>query len=170
MSILFEDFKKASDSVEHSAVLQDLSNQGVDPAFSVKLENENVVFIDSSVYLGQAIQMGSDLGSELGWIAFAKFRDTLTDRKMPLPVKAELFNAPILPSLLYRCETWNTALAGERKLAVTLRTMGRHMVSISSLQHVSSKDLRSRSSVKNIVEVTYARKHWSGSLGKDERQ
>ncbi|VDM26453.1 unnamed protein product [Toxocara canis] len=93
------------------------------------------------------------------WIAFAKLSDILIGRKTPPPVKAALFNSTILLVLLYGCETWNTTLAEERKLAVTQRALERRTVGIRRLQHIPNEDLRSRYGVKDFFEMMYAKKH-----------
>ncbi|VDM41202.1 unnamed protein product [Toxocara canis] len=74
------------------------------------------------------------------WIAFTKLLDILTDRKPPPPVKAELFNCTTLLVMLYGCETWNTTLAEERKLAVTQRAMERPMEGINRLRHIPNEE------------------------------
>ncbi|VDM43446.1 unnamed protein product [Toxocara canis] len=109
--------------------------------------------------------MDNDLGEELsrrrkaGWIAFAKLSDILTNTKTLPSVKTRLFISIILLVLLYGCETWNTMLAGERKLGLTGRLMERRMVGIDRLQHMPDENLRSRSGVWDIVGLMCARKH-----------
>ncbi|KHN75854.1 Putative uncharacterized transposon-derived protein F52C9.6, partial [Toxocara canis] len=92
------------------------------------------------------------------WIAFTNFRDVFYDAKATLSVKAELFNSTVLPLLLDGCETWNTTLAEEIKLAKTQLAMERRMVDVSRQQHIRNEGLRSRSGVKYVVEKKYKRK------------
>ncbi|KHN87558.1 Putative uncharacterized transposon-derived protein F52C9.6, partial [Toxocara canis] len=84
-------------------------------------------------------------------------------------VKAELFNSTVLPVLLYGCETWNTTLAEENKLATTQRATERRMVGVSRLQHIANEDC---SGVKDFIEEICKRKQrWAGHVArmKDNR-
>ena len=148
------------------------------PQFSIKLDGKDIELVDQYPYLGQIVNMDNDLGRELSkrkrsaWTAFVKHKDIFYDKKVASSTKADLFNSAVLPVLLYGCETWNTTLAEERKLAVTQRAMERRIVGVSRLQHITNEELRSKSGVKDVVEEMFKRKsRWAGHVArmKDNR-
>ncbi|VDM49635.1 unnamed protein product [Toxocara canis] len=167
MSNEFNSNARAIELKIHSGKTQWMKNEYC-PGFDMKLEKENVELVHSYSIWGMRYK---DLGEKssrrrrAGCI-FTKLRDILTDRKALPHVKAELFNSTIL-YCLYGRETWNTTFAQERELAMTQRAMERRMEGISMLQHMPNEVLRSRSSVKEIVETVHARKHtWAGHVGR----
>ena len=148
------------------------------PESSIKLDGTGIELVDQYPYLGQIVNMDNKLGPELSkrkrsaWIAFMKQKDIFYDKKATSSTKADLFNSVVLPVLLYGCETWNTTLAEEGKLATTQRAMERRIVGVSRLQHIRNEELRSKSGVKDVVEEMYKRKAtWAGHVArmKDNR-
>ncbi|VDM44549.1 unnamed protein product [Toxocara canis] len=76
LCLLFVDFKKAFDSVEHNAVLQSLSDQGVDPLY-IRINEDSLSESLSSALEGASRKMEtaggfSVDGEELQMLLFAK--------------------------------------------------------------------------------------------------
>ena len=112
----------------HPGKTQWMKNSYVED-YSLHLEGSVIEEVSSYVYLGQAITMDNDLTAEIsrrrkaGWAAFNKYRDVLTDKRLDVQTRGQVFNTHVLPALVYGCETWNKTRAEEDRLAVTQRAM-----------------------------------------------
>ncbi|KAI5735667.1 hypothetical protein M8J77_021140 [Diaphorina citri] len=98
----------------HPHKTQWMKNKYCRTEYTIHLNNTVIEKVKSYKYLGQTITMNNDLPTEIrnrkraAWIGFNKIKDVLTDSKIDMPKRADLFNTYILPAMTYGGETWNT--------------------------------------------------------------
>ncbi|KAI5739732.1 hypothetical protein M8J77_022721 [Diaphorina citri] len=162
----------------HPHKTQWMKNKYCRTEYTIHLNNTVIEKVDSYKYLGQTITMNNDLTTEIrnrkraAWIGFNKIKDVLTDSKIDMPKRADLFNTYILSAMTYGGETWNTTKKEEESLRVTQRAIERRMCKISRMDHIKNTEIRERTKVKDVVEVIYGnKKRWAGHVArfKDNR-
>ncbi|XGW22350.1 hypothetical protein V3C99_004961 [Haemonchus contortus] len=141
--------------------------------YCLRMDDSVIEEVSSYVYLGQAVTMDNDLTVEIsrrrraGWVAFNKYRDVLTDKRIDAQVRARVFNTHVLPALVYGSETWNTILNEERRLASTQRAMERVMCGITLMHKIPAHEIRRRTGVKDVIENIYdSKKRWAGHVAR----
>ena len=138
---------------------------------SIIINDIEIEEVTEYIYLGQQIQSNNLSYGEwarrrkAAWIAFSQNKEVLTDEKLPMNIRANIFNASVLPAMLYACETWSTTKSEEEKLAVTQRAMERRMCGVSIRDRISNKELRQRSGLRDVVSGMYeAKRRWAGHI------
>ena len=132
------------------------------------LHDQPVEAVATFKYLGRLVSFIPDRQAELrsrigaAWSAFNKHRDFFISRRTPLDLKARLFNAVVLPTLLYGCETWTCTDTDWHLLQVAQRRMERRMVGTTLLHRRPNIWLRSRSGTKEVKTEAERRKlNWA---------
>ena len=140
---------------------------------SITVNETEIEEVTEYVYLGQQVQSNNVSSGEwtrrrqAAWIAFNKNRTVLTDTKLPMEIRANLFNTTVLPAMLYASETWSTTKSEEKKLAVTQRAMERRMCGVSIKDKISNKELRQRSGLRDVVDGIYlSKRRWAGHIAR----
>ena len=141
------------------------------PRGCITINDTEIEEVAEYVYLGQHIQANNKSCGEwarrrkAAWIAFNQNRTVLTDEKLPMNIRANIFNTTVLPAMLYAAETWSTTKSEEEKLAVTQRAMERRMCGVSIRDRISNKELRQRSGLRDVVNGMYeAKRRWAGHI------
>lgn len=86
------------------------------------------------IYLGISLSMPLDWDKEVsrrissGWAAYNSYREFMKTPSMPMYHKRKLFNACILPRLIYGSESWALSTNQKDRLRVTQRKMERSML------------------------------------------
>ncbi|KAK6057036.1 hypothetical protein COOONC_05452 [Cooperia oncophora] len=110
---------------------QTMRNQWCDDG-EVYLEGVAVENVKSYIYLGREINMQNDLQYEIdrrkraAWAAMARIREVTNEIQDPL-VRANLFDASVLPALCYATETWATNKGVDKSLRTVHRALERSL-------------------------------------------
>ena len=142
------------------------------PRARIKVGGEEIEEVDKYVYLGQEVNIENDLKGEVsrrrkaGWMKFVQEKEVLKS-KLDSEVRANIFNSTILPAMLYGSETWSLTKEEELKLEVTERAMERIMLGISLKDHITNEEIRRRSKVQDVVELSRINKlNWAGHVSR----
>lgn len=87
-----------------------------------------------TTYLGRSINLTDMDDTELqsrmakAWAKFGVFRSELTDRAIPMHLRARLFDAVITPTILYGNETWTMKRQRQLSLRAVQRRMMRRLI------------------------------------------
>jgi len=140
----------------------------------VTLGGDNITETSEYVYLGRRLTMLSDLNGEISrraraaWTAFNNIGDVLKKLKNPR-LRADLFNAAVLPALCYASETWAGTKAQYNRLRTVHRALERKLMGYTirrqRAEGVTSDDLRKRSQL--VDPICYAKKtkhRWAGHV------
>ncbi|KAK6040725.1 hypothetical protein COOONC_21768 [Cooperia oncophora] len=152
---------------------QTMRNQWCDDG-EVYLEGVAVENVKSYIYLGREINMQNDLQYEIdrrkraAWAAMARIREVTNEIQDPL-VRANLFDASVLPALCYATETWATNKGVDKSLRTVHRALERSLVKKTKLmqwqQRLSSNDIRRESRIRDpSFYVAAARHKWAGHV------
>ena len=136
---------------------------------NLSLRGEPVEFVATFKYLGcnLSFQANSELSRRIasGWGAFNKHQLFLTKRNVPMEMKRKVFQACIVPSLLYGCEVWKLKQKEKRKLRSTQRRMERAMLGITLLDRVKCQVIRERTKLPDILDLARERKfNWAKKI------
>ena len=140
----------------------------------LEIENRQLEEVEYYIYLGQQIsRRDSSKVNEikrritLGWQAFGKASQVFKNKKIPIILKRKVYNQCILPTVTYGAETWNLT----KKLSLKLRTMQRAheriMLDLTWRDRKTSKWIRQRTKVKDILEtISKLKWNWAGHIAK----
>ena len=115
------------------------------------------------VYLGHKLSATNDGSTAvkhriaLGWAAFSRNKQLLTSRRVPLHVKAGIYNTYILPVVTYglECVNWTTKLCS--KIETFQNHIMRCMTNHHLTDHIEIKELRRITSLKPIMAIIRSR-------------
>ncbi|MFH4973481.1 hypothetical protein AB6A40_000190 [Gnathostoma spinigerum] len=103
--------------------------------------------------------------------AFSSIKEVLEKLSKPGD-RALLFDSTVVPSMVYGSETWSLTKSEEHQLTVTERAMGRRMLKITKLNHVSNEAIRQQTRIVDVVlESIKSKLRWAGHVArtKDDR-
>ena len=115
------------------------------------------------VYLGHKLSATNDGSTAvkhriaLGWAAFSRNKQLLTSRRVPMHVKARIYNTYILPVVTYglECVNWTTKLCS--KIETFQNHIMRCMTNHHLTDHIEIKELRRITSLKPIMAIIRSR-------------
>ena len=81
-----------------------------------------------------------DLRVQAAWSNLIKLTGVLYDRKIPLRLKAKVYEAIIRPALTYGSECWAMKVTNKRKIAATEMRMLRGILGVSRREHMRNED------------------------------
>ena len=117
---------KAKELTNSAAV----SSQSLPESLKVDEGKHKVLdFSESTQYLGRKVCYKDPQESEFdnrvakAWGAFSRHKQELGDRRHRLKDRLKLFDAVVMSTLLYGCETWTLKVDQERRLGVLQRKM-----------------------------------------------
>ena len=105
----------------------------------------------STMYLGWALGMEATQDTELrnrinkGWAKFMMWKKELCCKRYSLQSRLKLFNAVIMPSILYACGTWTMSAYSEMQLRTTQRKMMRSILGSGRKRRQEAKPASSSS-------------------------
>ena len=79
--------------------------------------------------------------------------EVLERRELSKGMKLRVFNAMVVPMLLYGCKTWTILKRHESRLQVTEMRFLRRVEGMTKLDRVSNEDIRQRLKKEAVVEV-----------------
>ena len=141
----------------------------------IKLNGEELKNVDHFKYLGSVIDKDGtidrdvDLRVRAAWSSWRKLTGVLYDRKIPLRLKAKVYEAIIRPALTYGSECWAMKVTNKRKIATTEIRMLRGILGVSRREHMRNEDIRRILHVSPIDEVMRGgRLRWFGHVQRRE--
>ena len=149
---------------------QNICQQGENP-LPIKLNGEELKNVDYFKYLGSVIdKYGTidrdvDLRVQAAWSSWRKLTGVLYDRKIPLRLKANIYEAIIRPALTYGSECWAMKVTNKRKIATTEMRMLRGILGGSRRDHMRNEEIRRLLHLSPIDEVMPSgRLRWFGHV------
>ena len=112
------------------------------------LNGEELKNVDHFMYLGSVIDKDGtidkdvDLRVQAAWSSWRKLTGVLYDRKIPLRLKAKVYEAIIRPALTYGSECWAMKVTNKRKIATTEMRMLRGILGVSRREHMRNEDIQ----------------------------
>ena len=135
------------------------------------LNGEELKHVDHFKYLGSVIDKDGtidkdvDLCVQAAWSSWRKLTGVLYDRKIPLRLKAKVYEAIIRPALTYGCECWAMKVTNKRKIATTEMRMLRGILGVSRREHMRNEDILRILHITPIDEVMRGgRLRWFGHV------
>ena len=111
----------------------------------MKLNGEELNNVDHFKYLGSVIDKDGtidrdvDIRVRAAWSSWRKLTGVLYDRKIPLRLKAKVYEAIIRPALTYGSECWATKVTNKRNIATTEMRMLRGILGVSRRDHMRKR-------------------------------
>ena len=112
------------------------------------LNGEELKNVDHFKYLGSVIDKDGtidkyvDLRVQAALSSWRKLTGVLYDRKIPLRLKAKVYEGIIRPALTYGSECWAMKVTSKRKIATTEMRMLRGILGVSRREHMRNEDIR----------------------------
>ena len=133
------------------------------------LNGEELKNVDHFKYMGSVIDKDGtidtdvDLRVQAAWSSWRKLTGVLYDRKIPLRLKAKVYEAIIRPAMTYGSECWAMKVTIKRKVATTEMRMLRGILGVSRREHMRNEDIRRILNITHIDEVMRSgRLRWVG--------
>ncbi|XP_044171386.1 uncharacterized protein LOC114973897 [Acropora millepora] len=108
---------------------------------NIRVNGQKLAVTDKFVYLGSTLSRSVNIDEEVSYriarasAAFGRLRDTVWERRgLTKETKLKVYQAVVLPSLLYACETWTTYSRHIKQLNAF------HMRCLRSLLHIKWQD------------------------------
>ena len=127
--------------------------------------------VDHFKYLGSVIDRDGtidrdvDLRVRAAWSSWRTLTGVLYDRKIPLRLKAKVYEAIIRPALTYGSECWAMKVTNKRKIATTEMRMLRGILGGSKRDHMRNEDIRRILHITPIDEaMRCGRLRWIGHV------
>ena len=141
----------------------------------IKLNGEELKNVDHFKYLGSVIDKDGtidrdvDLRVQAAWSSWRKLTGVLYDRKIPLRLKAKIYETIIRPALTYGSECWAMKVTNKRKIATTEMSMLRGILRVSRRDHMRNEEIRRILHLSPIDEVMRSgRLHWFGHVQRQD--
>ena len=135
------------------------------------LDGEELKNVDHFMYLGSVIDKDGtidrdvDLRVRAAWSSWIKLTGVLYDRKIPLRLKAKVYESIIRPTLTYGSECWAMKVTNKRKIATTEMRMLRGILGVSIREHMRNEEIRRILHISPIDEVIRSgRLRWFGHV------
>ena len=137
----------------------------------MKVNGDVLKNVDHFNYLGSVIDRDGtidrdvDLRVRAAWSSWRKLTGVLYDRKIPLRLKAKVYEAIIRPALTYGSECWAMKVNNKRKIATTDMRMLRGILGVTRRDHIRNEEIRRILNISPIDEVMRCgRLRWFGHV------
>ena len=136
---------------------------GCDPPTTlIKVDNEDLEVVQSFKYLGSTISASLSLDNEINLrVSHASYvygllrRRVWNSKHLSIHTKVRIYNAVVLPSLLYGCQTWSTYVRHVKKFEAFHQWSFREMMNTRWWQYVPNSVVLERVNLPKIE--TYLR-------------
>ena len=126
------------------------------------------------VYLGGQISQDgrceSDIKRRIGltWAVFNKLTNIWNCRNLTMEIKLQVFEAMVIPVLMYGSECWTMRKEDERRILVAEMCWLRRILGVSRLQHIRNDDIRRRTGtqVTTVDRIKARRLRWFGHVSR----
>ena len=133
----------------------------------IELSGEELKNVDHFKYLGSVIDKDGTIDSDVdlrvqaAWSSWRKLTGVMYDRKIPLRLKAKIYETIIRPALTYGSECWAMKVTNKRKIATTEMRMLRGIIGVSTRDHNAKR--RDSTHITPFIERR-ANAQWPSSL------
>ena len=135
-----------------------------------------VEVVEHYIYLGHKIALGNenqtaeiDRRISQAWTAFGSNKQIMRG-KLPIKLKAKVFEQCILPVFVYGAETISLTQQSAEKFRVAQRAMERAMLGISLRDRKCNEWIRSKTGVTDVIATIARRKwKWAGHIARLEK-
>jgi len=123
---------------------------------------------DKEKYLGRKlctedfheVELANRLAS--GWASFMKLKEVLCDKRISLRKRLRLFDAVVVPTVLYGCAAWTLTADGHQQLTVARRRMLRWIFGLRRGSEETWVDYTRRATRHSVIEAEkYGSKDWA---------
>jgi len=135
----------------------------------------NLELVDKFCYLGDMLSVdgGADAAVEnriqIGWNKFRQLAPLLTNKDISLRVRGRLYSICVQSSMLHGSESWPIRKENEVALQRAEMRMVRRMCGVKLQDKISSKGLRERLGLDDIISVLQQnRLRWYGHVWRKE--
>ena len=157
-----------AESINNVAKTEHLSTR--ENPLPMKVNGDELKNVDHFKYIGSvidrdgAIDRDVDIRVRAAWSSSRKLTGVMYDRKIPLRLKAKVYEAIIRPALTYGSECWAMKVTNKRKIATTeMRMLPRDPRSVQTRPH--NEDIRRILNISPIDEVMRCgRLRWFGHV------
>ena len=110
--------------------------------FPMNVNGDELKNVDHFKYMGSVIDIDGtidrylDLRVRAAWSSWRKLTGALYDRKIPLRLKAKVYEAIVRPALTYGSDCWAMKVANKRNIATTEMRMLRGILGVSKRDHM----------------------------------
>jgi len=139
----------------------------------IKLDGEEIKYVDSFVYLGRQMSfvpgMRQEIGRRIGagWSAFHRYKDFFRSRAITISLKRRLFNLCVLPAMLYASETWTATQTEWARMEVTQNRMDRAMLGITLRDRKPTEWIRGVTRTEHVYMASMRRKrNWARKIAR----
>ena len=125
----------------------------------ISVKGEKIEEVKMMKHLGALFNEGScedEIENRIGAavkVIGAMRSEVLERRELSKGMKLRVFNAMVVPTLLYGCKTWTILKRHESRLQVTEMRFLRRVEGVTKLDRVSNEDIRQRLKQEAVVEV-----------------
>jgi len=135
----------------------------------------NLELVDKFCYWGDMLSVDGDADAAvktriwIGWNKFRQFVSFLTNKNISLTVRGRLYSSCVRSSVLHGSDTWPVRKENEVALQRVEMRMVRWMCGVKLQDRVSSKELRGRLELVDIISVLQQnRLRWYGRVLRKE--
>ena len=139
-----------------------MSNNSVDA--NIKLEQEAVKVSNSFTYLGSKIVSNGSTTCEIkvrigkANAQFGKLTNIFKSKHLNTQTKLRIYNATIVPIVLYGSETWHLYSNDSKKLNAFHRKCLRKILGIAPLDKVRNSEVMKRTGMREMTDVVMERR------------
>ncbi|CAH2229000.1 jg14622 [Pararge aegeria aegeria] len=144
---------------------------------TIKVNNQEIEYVDEYVYLGQIISPNMQMDKELqrrvnnSWARYWSLKEVLKSKDIPMPTKSKVYNMCILPILTYGCQTWGLTKAHQQKLKVCQHRMERSMLNIKLKDKWSIRKIRKATGVTDVPrKIKRLKWRWTGHVVRSSKE
>ena len=125
----------------------------------MNVDGDELKNVDHFKYLGSVIDNDGtidrdvDLRVRAAWSSWIKLTGVLYDRKIPLRLRAKIYEAIIRPALTYGSECWAMKVTNKINMATTEMRMFRGILGVSRRDHMRNEEIRRILHVSPIDEI-----------------
>ena len=127
------------------------------PKCKITLGKETLNQVDTFKYLGSLItsdgKCEKDIKARIAMArtAFTEMKNILTNKKLAFRTRLRTLNCYILPILTYGCESWNIAIAMEKRINAAEMWFLRRMLHISYIDGVTNEEVLRKANTKRTL-------------------
>ena len=159
-------------SIKKTEVLRQLAQNTARPPPNVTMDGNELKNVDTFKYLGSCINSAANLDDEAlcrisrASQAFGRLHTRVWhERGISIKTKLSVYQAVVLPSLLYGCETWTCYRRHTKKLDQFHLRCLRKVLCVSSKDHVPNQEILRRVELTGIeAMLNQAQLRWSGHV------
>ena len=130
----------------------------------IKVDGEEIERVDNFVYLGSCLCEDGNVEKDVkirigkGGATFQKMKNVWRAKKLSLKLKLRIYNAIILPTLLYASETWKVYKSTGKRLDAFHRKCLRSILRITWRDKVTNEVVMKRTGAQEVQTIMKVRR------------